>query len=102
MTKPTLKATTKTYIEVDYGDLDNFINACFPGAEYECAVFEEWGNNTKHSIMVDGNLCCSDADDYAEFKSTLKPEQWRLRRYLNGMCADGLIPAGTYLISVYW
>lgn len=100
--KPTLKATTKTYIEVNYGDLDNFINACFPGVMFECACIEEWSNDTKHSINVDGKLHGIDADDYAEFKATLGTKQWRLRSYLNGMCADGLIPAGTYLINVSW
>lgn len=100
--KPTLKAATKTYVEVNYSDLDNFINACFPGAEYECVTLEEWGNYTKHSLYVDGALDNYATDVYSAFKATRKPKKWCLNDYLNGMCADGLIPTGMYLINVSW
>ena len=92
-----LKYNEKTYREVDYNDLDNFISEVF-GIKYECVAYEEWGNYQSHSFDVTPE----ELDDH--YKEELKEGDFHymLGCLLNDACHQGLLQPGDYLINVFW
>jgi len=99
-----LKINTKTVNEVDYNDVDQAITEFLkskgfdPGRQYDCVCEEEWQNDMKKEWKIEPRLPETyDLKRYAECKFS-----YRTRSILDWMCADGLIPAGNYLIDVSW
>jgi len=99
--KPILRCKTETVINVDMYDLESFIKEV-TGRTYEIQAGEEWGNDSEHRFKIDGKMQTWQADDWASFKAgTMKRSATlKLRAYLEGLCADGHIQPGTYIISV--
>jgi hypothetical protein len=105
---PKLQKTTETIHSVDVYDLEPFIEAV-TGQKYECVCEEEWSNDSQHRIFVDGKLSEWDQKDWDDFKSLGKRDPKRcsgqgflLHVIMNGLCSDGKIEAGLYLITVCW
>lgn len=98
----TLKSTTETVIRVDYYDLDSFIREITGQKGYSCVADEEWGNDSEHRLKVDCDMVEYDLKNWEAFKIGACNKYYMLRTILNGLCFDGHIPAGTYLIRVCW
>lgn len=99
--KPVLRCETETVINVEYHDLDAFILAV-TGHHYECVANEEWGNDSQHRFGVNGNLSDFEQKDWDKFKATGEEETYLLRTILDGLCKEGHLAPGTYIISVCW
>lgn len=101
MKKPALKLVTETIHKVDSYDLEEFIEKV-TGHTYEIVASEEWSNDSQHRFTVEAKLDKWNKEDWNTFKATGEAECYRLRAILNGLCADGHIPAGNYLVTVCW
>ena len=99
-----LTINTKTVNEVDYDDVDQAIAEFLKskgfdlGRRYECVCEEEWQNDMKKEWQIEPNL----PKDYDLKRFAENNFGFRTRTILDWMCADGLIPAGNYLIDVSW
>ncbi len=98
-----LKHEYKTYIEVDYGNLDEFLTERFGlNEEYEFVAAEEVGNDSSTTLNVEPKLDKYAKEDVEEVLKTKKWKCYRTRALLCYLCEKGEIPAGKYLISVSW
>ncbi len=95
-----LKCSVKTVISVEYRDLEQFIEA-ETGHEYDITENEEIGNDTARTYNVDDNLSTWELKDWAEFKVGSN-KQYILRTILCGLCSEGKIQPGKYLVRVSW
>jgi hypothetical protein len=102
--KTPLKCKVKTIVEVDYNDLERFIKA-ETGHEYEIPSEEECDNDTARTFDgIDGNArghIVGFAEDWAKFKATGKG-RYILRVILEGLCSEGKLQPGDYLVKVSW
>lgn len=96
-----LKCVTETIHSVSDYDLETFIREQ-TGHSYEIVPNEEWGNDSQHRFTLDGKLDEWNVKDWEAFKSTGEQKNYQLRTILDGLCADGKLAAGTYLINVSW
>lgn len=95
-----LKSSTKTIITVDYSDLDDFVQLVTNQKDYQCVAEEEWGNDSDHEVDVkETPLDDYAAKDWAAFKDGKKSGSYMIYTIMNGLCVDGLIPPGNYLIK---
>ena len=102
-----ITVTKKVVFEVDYNDLDeaitdflkskSFTNRNFEKYGYESIAENEWSNDCQHSFIVQPEL--PDEYDQKRLNDNDAPCTGTL---LNWMCADGLIEAGEYLVTVSW
>jgi hypothetical protein len=97
----TLKCKTETVNTVEVDDLEQFIKET-TGYAYEVVPNEEWSNDEQHRISVDGTLADYQHEDWKAFKYDGEVSSYRLQTILNGLCADGHLPSGTYVINVSW
>lgn len=97
-----LKFQTKTYLMVEYYVLEQFIKE-ETGFSYEIAANEEWSNDSEHTFVINGEpLDEWNQKDWLMFKTTGRQKNYILRSILEGLCVEGKIPSGTYLVSVQW
>jgi len=96
----TLKCETKTIITVKYSDMEKFIKA-ETGLEYEIPYKEEYCNDTAHTFKVNAKLDEYMRNDWVEFKAGANKERI-LRTILCGLCLEGKIQPGDYLVKVSW
>lgn len=96
-----LKCVTETVIKVDYSDLEKFITER-TGHSYEIVPNEEWSNDEQHRFDIDGQLSECELKDWNAFKAIGKSKMYLTQTLINGLCADGHLAAGIYLISVSW
>jgi hypothetical protein len=95
------KCVTETVHVVEVNDLETFIREQ-TGHSYEVVPNEEWGNDEQHRFDIDGKLDEWNINDWNEFKSDGVEHQYRTRTIMNGLCADGKLDAGIYVINVSW
>ena len=96
-----LKKTTETVHRVKYYDLDDFIKeAC--GVEVESKQIDCWGNDTQHRFKVTPIDSDADAKEWEKIKTEKFAEDYSLRTILNGLCTDGKLESGVYLVIVSW
>lgn len=95
-----LNATIKTYTVVSASDLDAFIQYHTGRREYECVAGQEWGNDSWHSYHVDGKSLDFARRDFEKFKAGEHDGNWLLQYILDGLCAEGKLAAGDYLVRV--
>jgi|ERR1035437_137067 hypothetical protein len=100
-----MKTKTKTVIEVDYHDLNEEIAKFLKskdlpiGADgFECVVEEEWGNDSDHAFTLEKEQ----PDEYDMVKMKKGNYQYKVGSILNWMCAEGVLAAGEYLVTVCW
>ena len=103
MDKPTLKYATETTYVVTYRDLEAFIEAA-TGQWFSFSETAEGGNDTQHRRKVKPLTHIDDYDDYADIKKNGAAPlgTWYVALILSGLCGEGYIPAGTYIITVCW
>lgn len=98
-------ATTKVTVQkCDVVDVDNAITSFlkekgfssknFDKYGYEAIAENEWSNYQEHSFSVEPTA--PDASGLADIG------RLSTGKLLNWMCADGKLPAGDYLVEVYW
>jgi len=105
-----MKTELKTYIVVDYNDLDKAISEEYNfkpqvmasgrtyGNGFECVAAEEMNNYSNYTMNVDG-----ENDKWGqEIVDKRKSSFGSVMAYLNDMAKKGLIPKGEYLIKVFW
>jgi hypothetical protein len=99
--KPVLKTKKESALIVDHNDLEKFILQC-TGHEYECLSGEEWGNDSQHRFTVESKMNEYDIEEWETFKLNGSTECFKLGYILDGLCKDGFLKAGNYLITVSW
>jgi len=87
-------------LEVDFEVLEEFI-LDETGQSYDMVSGEEWGNDSQHQMIIDGKLDY-EKPAWESFKTKGMHRSYLLRIILDGLCSEGKIPAGTYLITVCW
>lgn len=117
-----LKHSTETYIEVEYGDLNDLITKHFSFTrertnmdkyypepengiylkEFEFVAVEESSNDTSHTFQVDGKLSKWDEEEMEEMLEKQNYDCFSTRRILNYLASKGVIETGNYLINVCW
>lgn len=98
---PSLKCKKVEYLEVDYGDLDNFISKHY-GREFEVVADQEMGNDSSKSLTVKQEpLDEWERRNLDEWISTGRGG-WLLRTIMTDLCNQGLIAPGEYLIEISW
>jgi len=99
-----LQSKKVTYNEVEYGDLDKFINEEFPQLKgrFESAAYEEWSNDSCYIMDIDGEPDEYYDNEVAEMLETGKIPSFITQAALNYLCRLGKIEKGLYLIQVCW
>lgn len=96
-----LKCKEVTTVEVNYGDLEDFVNQVYKTKDYSFTEKAECGNDTDHRFKIDGKL-----DRYGkEALEKLKSGSDRgvsNQDVLESLCFEGHIKPGTYIIRVCW
>jgi hypothetical protein len=95
-----LKCRVKTVISVNYKDLEHFIES-ETGHEYDISENEEVSNDTARAYNVDYQMDKFMAKAWAEFKAGSN-KSYILNTILCGLCSEGKIHPGEYLICVSW
>jgi hypothetical protein len=101
MNKPVLECNEEIIRSVDYYTLDQYIKKV-TGHDYDCVGSEEWGNDSQHRFNVRTITAKYELKEWKKFKKSGTKEGFMLRIILYGLCTDGFIPAGMYLITVCW
>lgn len=97
----TLKCKTETVHTVELNDLEQFILEK-TGHAYEIVPNEEWSNDQQHRFEISGYLHSYQNTDWNLFKVSGMQGRYQLRTILNGLCSDGHLEKGIYLINVSW
>ena len=95
-----MKTKTKTVIEVDYSELDRevikFLKSKNLSTDFNCVAEEEWSNDSEHSFTIEKEQ----PEDYDREEMETGSYSFMVGTILNWMCAEGVLPAGEYLVSV--
>jgi hypothetical protein len=101
MTNKGLKFERKEVLEVDYSDLERFIEQEYEH-EFSFPADEELGNDVEKLYDgIDGKLDKYDAESVKSFAGSGEGS-YITRHLLNDLCKRGRIPAGNYLVNVCW
>lgn len=101
MPNPTLRVKKTSYFEVDYNDLDTFINKVYGIKGFSCAATEEWGNDSQHRVYVEKKPLASYDAPKVE-KNNILNADYNLRAIMQDLANRDLIEPGIYLINVCW
>ena len=97
-----MKTQTKTIIEIEYSELDKeikkFLKSKKLSTNFDCVAEEEWSNDSKYSFTVEKEK----PEKYDMEKMKEGNYSFKVRTILNWMCAEGVISASEYLITVFW
>lgn len=98
-----LKMTTITKNEVDYQELNSFISDHYD-QPFDFVADQECYNDTAHNVTVkkDQNKSEYNKNQLAAFKAGEPTTSYMAGTLMDDLCDQDLIPAGGYLISVYW
>lgn len=100
-TEPSLKYKTVTYYEIEWTELEQFIEAVY-GQKYDIISDMEWDNDSEHSFKVKkAPLKDYEANQVEQFKATGKGG-YIAYAILDDLCNRGFILEGEYLINVCW
>jgi len=96
-----LKFKEKTVYEVDYKDLEKFIEDYY---DHPINLIEAWemGNDTYNSLYIDGSIDKWDRAELKKFKEDGTYEYTTPCLILNDLVKRGEIEAGEYLVSICW
>lgn len=97
----TLNSTTKTFIVVDYNDLDTFIREATGVKNYDFMSAEEGPKDGYAHLVVTGDVDSFDEERFKQFKSG-RIDTYVTHIIMNKLCKEGAIPAGKYLIACFW
>lgn len=93
----------KTYIVVDYKDLEEFIIDEFGHKDYSFIADMECGNDSDHEINIINEPLNEYAQDCVDnYIKTGKEVAYITKRLLQYLCTQGKVIPGRYLISVRW
>lgn len=102
MPKPTLNVKKVSYFQIEYGDLDRFIQEVYNIPHFSCVSVEDWNNNSQHRIVIrKKELSKWEQEDLKNVKLGREPG-YSLRAVMTDLCNQGLIEPGNYLICVCW
>lgn len=96
----TERIRTKTYFEVDYRDIEKQICETFHKEEFSAVDDLEAGNDSSHTVEVDGKVNKYDAEKLKRWQENHEP--FMLRILMNELCRLGILPKGDYLIIISW
>jgi hypothetical protein len=96
-----LKVSEDKFFCVEYRDLEQFILE-ETGYEYEIVANEECRNDSVHRFRVRAPESEYANHYWDHFKATGEQKPCYLGEILQGLCADGKIQPGNYLVCVCW
>jgi hypothetical protein len=88
----------ETIINVDWFRLADALHKA-TGVQYELDGIR---NDTDHKCYVKSILNSSDSAIYREMKLQPNVQDYEMEILLSGLCSEGIIAPGIYLISVSW
>jgi hypothetical protein len=87
-----------SFYQIDYSDLENLVNSYFDlDGDYDFVQTKECRNDSTHTFNVkrsDAAVHPLEDEWYYSYGATYTA--------LGHLCADGIIPEGTYLVDVCW
>jgi hypothetical protein len=97
-----LQCVVEATTTVEYGELERFIKDV-TGHEYEIPFSEDCGNDSWKVFRVDGKLSeLWDLPKWENFKTKGHYTSWMLQVILNGLCKDGHLSKGKYIVHISW
>lgn len=104
--RPIPKHTVETRYVVDYHDFEEYIESV-TGHRINIPAIELTGNDTTLDMEVvdmgeDEEFDEDEQEEYNTFLKTGKVEEYSLHVILDGLCQQGKLLPGTYLISICW
>ena len=97
---PTLPIRTTFTHTVEVGDLERFVKETY-NVPCDVIAMEESSNGSNLRFLIDGKIESWEVPTLYNFLQGMY-EPYCTRLILNKMCQDGHIPAGTYIIPVFW
>lgn len=108
-----LRSEKKVIFEVQYQDLESFVKEIYPKTRggikskyddgYSFVATQECGNDCSFSFKVDDEKMDEyDQEDWNKFKETGGVPDYNNALLLQGLCIEGHIEPGEYLIEVSW
>ena len=98
--KSKLEVVKQTYLEVDYSDLERFIQEVYNRPDYEVTAAEEWGNDSCYDFKIYGDIEDDwDKENIRQFKNGGSCDLYVI---MNDMCRNKVIKPGNYLVQVCW
>lgn len=98
--KPQLQCKKVTYTEVQYHDLDDYIQEVY-GHEFNCVADQEWSNDSKKTVWAEEGTDKWDQEKVDKFVAT-GHYSFSLQAILRDLCNRKLLEPGKYLVSICW
>lgn len=91
-----------SYIELDYGELEDLIKKTY-GHSYEFVAQEELMNDMSKTYSVKKEVLEQwDQEDLDGFITSGRIKNWRTHTILTDLANKGIIEEGDYLINISW
>lgn len=100
MNTPKLKTKVKRIFEVDYSDFDEFVRAIY-GGNFEFVADHEANNYSSYEFSCPNVHTDFGGKEEASIREG-KYNDVSVHAIFNTLHKDGHIPAGDYIISVFW
>jgi hypothetical protein len=96
-----LKCKEVTMLQVNYSDLEDFVNQFYKIKDYSFTEKEQCGNDTMHDFKIDGKLDRYGKEALEKLKSG-SDQGVSNQDILQCLCFEGHIKPGTYIVRVCW
>lgn len=95
------KFVQETYFTIDYGDLDEIIQAEYENEDFTCVLGQH--NDSTLEFSIDGQFEDWEENNLQRYLKDFNQDEWNTTRWLmNDLCRKGLIWPGNYLIQICW
>lgn len=100
---PKLKSRIVSYIAIDYGNLDEFVQEVYNNPSFSCVESDELRNDQQKTYVIHGKSELGEWDQKAikELESGQTPS-YVTATILQDLVNKDLIPPGSYLLFVCW
>ena len=95
-----LKCEKVEHYQIECSDFEAFVKE-ITGHTFEFVADQECGNDSQHSFRAKPEMLDFEVEEWEEFKKTGEGD-FMAHTIFNGLCKDGHIEPGEYLISVCW
>jgi len=96
-----LKSVKKTIFEVDYGDLEDFINEIY-GGNFEFVAIQEANNYCSYTFDIPSKDIFFFSDEKERIRQGKYDRDISVYQILQCLYEDGFLEAGEYLVNVSW
>lgn len=100
-----LKTKQQTMFLVEFQDLNKFVKKLYKKSKYHFVVYQnDWRNNVSYIFSVKPEWSAIDEPEtWEKMKSGQWQEEWGNNAVvLTGLCIEGYIDPGEYVVEVCW